>query len=92
MNIMTIRRKEMNERNLENMDKNINISACFEKRKPTKRGTGFDKIQAEKPLIDYSDFNGFIDRIKNEKTKKNKLNLMLEFINQEAKEINKTIL
>ena len=45
MNIMTIRRKEMNERNLENMDKNINISACFEKRKPTKGGPDLIKYR-----------------------------------------------
>ena len=91
MNIMTIRRAEMDERNLKNRKNNSNITGCFEKKKAVKSQWG-ELLNQEKPTIDYSDFNKFIEHIKNTKTKKNKMDLMLEFINQQATEINKTIM
>ena len=81
---MTGRQQELDEMNAKNRSRQNN-----------RKVYGFSKKEAqkkpEKTPIDYSDFSKFIEDIRNAKTKKNKMDLMLNFINQEAKEINETI-
>ena len=81
---MRARQEEMKQRNLQNRLKNkksLNFAIA----------TTDKNIKRPKPKQDYEDFNKFISIIKDTKTKKNKIDLMLEFINQEALEINETI-
>lgn len=84
MSLMTLRSQEMKEQNMRNRNsqKNKKVFNFL----PTD-----EKLLKTKTPIDYSDFNKFIGRIKDTKTKKSKLDLMLEFIKQEAEEINETI-
>ena len=82
---MTGRQQELDEMNAKNRSRQNNRKVYgFSNKKEEQK-------KQEKTPIDYSDFPKFIEHIKNTKTKKNKMDLMLEFINQEAKDINETI-
>ena len=87
MNVMTLRKQELDERNLKNknrQNKSLNHIIANNNKKSKDINKPINKV-------DYSDFNKFIELIKNNKTKKNKMDLMLRFINQEALEINESI-
>tara|TARA_R110000772_G_scaffold212936_1_gene323505 strand:- start:1195 stop:1443 length:249 start_codon:yes stop_codon:yes gene_type:complete len=81
---MLARQEEMKQRNLQNRLKHKKSLNFANSEKPK-------QSNATKPKQDYEDFNKFIAIIKDTKTKKNKIDLMLEFIKQEAEEINETI-
>ena len=83
---MLARQEEMKQRNLQNRLKNKKSLNYVISNKSELRNSN-----TVKPKRDYEDFNKFISIIKDTKTKKNKIDLMLEFINQEALEINETI-